>query len=61
MEIVIHKENGIKLFVVSKRNSYGGIIVCECVSLEIAKKYNFNIQSQLCGLYYEHMLERAPE
>lgn len=50
--IVLHKETGKKLYVVSTRLSYGGVRVYECVSIETAEKLNYNIPSYLTGLYY---------
>lgn len=54
--IVTHKDTNKKLYVVSSRESYGGVMVYECVSIEIAEKYNFNVPLFLTGLYFHGAL-----
>lgn len=53
--IVTHKGTNKKLYVVSSRESYGGVMVYECVSIEIAEKYNFNVPF-FTGLYFHGAL-----
>lgn len=48
----LHKETGKKLYIVSTRLSYGGVRVYECVSVETAERFNYNIPNYLTGLYF---------